>query len=137
MARANTIIEFKASQSFIDACVVYYGDGFEDCLKQARSISPNLELSKVTMDDLLPTTLIGDDIVNEETDYSIQSERDPKDDGVVLAQPVVEWPIALLAPSVDDPPLKDARNRSAQDAQNPPAKDDENPPSQDTQNLLI
>ena len=105
MARANTIIEFKASQPFIDACVVYYGDRFEDCLKQARSISPNLELSKITMDDPLPTTLIGDDIVNEETDDSIQSERDPKDDGVVLAQPVVEWPIALLAPSVDDPPL--------------------------------
>ena len=105
MARANTIIEFKASQPFIDACVVYYGDRFEDCLKQARSISPNLELSKITMDDPLPTTLIGDDIVNEETDDSIQSEQDPKDDGVVLAQPVVEWPIALLAPSVDDPPL--------------------------------
>ena len=33
MARADIIIEFKASQPFIDACVVYYGDGFEDYLK--------------------------------------------------------------------------------------------------------
>ena len=32
-ARADAIAEFKASQPFIDACVVYYGDGFEDCLK--------------------------------------------------------------------------------------------------------
>ena len=32
-ARVNAITEFKASQPFIDACVVYYGDKFEDCLK--------------------------------------------------------------------------------------------------------
>ena len=34
MARVDAITEFKASQPFIDACVVYYGDGFEDYLKQ-------------------------------------------------------------------------------------------------------
>ena len=32
-ARADAIAEFKAFQPFIDACAVYYGDGFEDCLK--------------------------------------------------------------------------------------------------------
>ena len=32
-ARADAITEFKAPQPFIDACVVYYSDGFEDCLK--------------------------------------------------------------------------------------------------------
>ena len=31
MARADTIIKFKASQPFIDACAIYYGDSFEDC----------------------------------------------------------------------------------------------------------
>ena len=31
--RADTIIEFKASQPFIDACIIYYGNGFEDYLK--------------------------------------------------------------------------------------------------------
>lgn len=33
-ARVDAITEFKASQPFIDACVVYYGDEFEDYLKQ-------------------------------------------------------------------------------------------------------
>ena len=42
--RADAIPKFKASQSFIDACVVYYGDGFEDCLKYVKSIYPNLDL---------------------------------------------------------------------------------------------
>ena len=52
-ARADAIAEFKASQPFIDACMMYYGDGFEDFLKQVGPIYPNLDLSKVTMDDLM------------------------------------------------------------------------------------
>ena len=31
-AKADTMAEFKASQPFINACSVYYGDGFDDCL---------------------------------------------------------------------------------------------------------
>ena len=95
------------------------------------SIYPNLDLSKVTMDDPLPTTPAGGNTVNEETDDSTQSKQDPKDDDVVLAQPAVEGLVAPLASSTDDPHL----DPSAQDAQNPLAKDDENLPSQDTQNL--
>ena len=60
--RADTVKEFKASQPFIDSCAVYYGDGFEDFLKQVKSIYPHLDLSKVTMDDPLPLTLVGDTI---------------------------------------------------------------------------
>jgi len=135
-ARADAIIEFKASQPFIDACVVYYSDGFEDCLKQVRFVYPNLDLSKVTMDDPLPTTPVSDDTVSEETDDSTQLEQNPKDDSVVLTQLAIKGLVAPLASSTNDPSLKDARNPSAQDAQNPPAKDDKNPPSQDTQNLL-
>ena len=33
IARADAITDFKASYPFIDACAIYYGDGFEDCLK--------------------------------------------------------------------------------------------------------
>ena len=33
MAKVNTIAEFKTSQPFIDACIIYYGDEFEDCQK--------------------------------------------------------------------------------------------------------
>ena len=46
MARVDAITKFKASQPFLDACVVYYGGGFEDCLKQVKSIYPNLDISK-------------------------------------------------------------------------------------------
>ena len=84
MVRADAVIEFKASQSFIDSCAVYYGDGFEDCLKQVKFFYPYLDLSKVTMDDPLPSTPASDTIF-EETNNSTQSKRDPKDDGVVLA----------------------------------------------------
>ena len=38
MAKADAITEFKASQPFIDACAIYYGDRFEDFLKQVRSV---------------------------------------------------------------------------------------------------
>ena len=61
-------------------------------------------------------TLVGGNIVNEETNDSTQSERDPKDDGVILAQPAVEGPVVPLALSAKDPPPKDAGNLSAQDA---------------------
>ena len=33
MAKADTVIDFKASQPFIDSCAVYYKDGFKDYLK--------------------------------------------------------------------------------------------------------
>ena len=115
MARANAIIEFKASQPFIDVCVIYYGDGFKDCRKQVKSIYLHLDLFKVTMDNPLPSTPTGGDTISEETDDSTQSEWDPKDDGVILTQPVVERLVTPLIPSTEDPP-QDAENPSTQDA---------------------
>ena len=82
--RVNAVAEFKASQPYINSCAVYYSNGFENCLKQVKSIYLHLDLSKVTMDDLLPLTPVGDTNF-EEINESTQSERDPKDDGVVLA----------------------------------------------------
>ena len=70
MAKADTMIDFKASQPFIDSCAVYYKDGFKDYLKQVKSIYPYLDLSKVSMDDPIPSTPTGDKIF-EETDDSI------------------------------------------------------------------
>ena len=118
MARADTIIEFKASQPFIDACTIYYGDGFEDYLKQVRSVYPNLDLSKISMDDPLPTTLVGGDTVSEETDDSTQLKWDPKDDGVVLAQLAIEGPVIPFVLSAEDLPTPDALNSTAHDAPN-------------------
>ena len=121
----DAVTEFKASQPFINACAIYYGDRFEDCLKQVKSVYPHLDLSKVTMDDPLPSTLASDTIF-EETDDSTQSECDSKNDGVILAQPAMEKPITPLIPSTK---TQDAENLSTQDAQDPPSKDDENPPA--------
>ena len=118
-AKANAVVDFKASQSFIDACVVYYGKGFDDCLKQVGSIYLDLDLSKISMDDPMPMTPAGGDTVSEETDDSTHSKRDSKDDGVVLAQPTLEGLVAPLVPSVEDPPSKDAESPSTLDAQNP------------------
>ena len=119
-ARADVVKEFKASQPFIDSCSVYYGDGFEDCLKQVKSIYPHLDLSKVTMDDpplLTPTS----DTIQEETNNSTESESNPKDDSVVLAQPAADPPVTPLVPSTK--PLN-IENPLAQDIQD---KDDEYP----------
>ena len=95
-------------------------------MKQVKSVYPNLDLSKVSIDDPLPSTLAGDTIY-EGTDDSTVSEHDPKDDGVILAQPVVDKAVTPLIPSTDAP---DAENPSTEDAQNPPSKDDENPSAQ-------
>ena len=123
MAWADTVIEFKASQPFIDTCIVYYSDGFEDCLKQVKSVYPHLDLSKVTMDDPLPSNAIGDTIFKE-TDDSSQSKRDPKNNGVILAQPVVE---KLVTPLIMSTKAQDAENLSTQGTRDPPFKDNKNP----------
>lgn len=68
-------MEFKASQPFIDACAIYYGDEFDDCLKQVGSVYPDLDLSKITFDDPLSTTPGGGDTVNEEYNDSTYTEE--------------------------------------------------------------
>ena len=74
IAKADVVTKFKASQPFIDTCVVYYGDGFKDCLKQVKFVYPHLDLSKVTMDDPLSSTPAGGNTISEETDDPNQSE---------------------------------------------------------------
>ena len=73
-AKVDAVADFKASQPFIDACVIYYDDGFEDCLKQVGFVYPNLDLSKVSLDDPLPTTPAAGDTVDEESDDSAYIE---------------------------------------------------------------
>ena len=103
-AKVDTMAKFRASQSFINACAIYYADGFENCLKQVGSIYPDLDLSKVSIDDLLLTTPGASDTVDKEFDDSTYTEeRIPIDDGVVIAQPVPEGHIATSVPSVKDP----------------------------------
>ena len=76
-AGAVSVIEFKASQSFIDSCVDYYDIGFDDCLRQVASAFPELDLSRITMDKSVLSTPAGD--------TSAYGGDDPRNDGVVLA----------------------------------------------------
>lgn len=120
MAKVNIVEEFKASQTFIDSCAVYYGSEFEDCLKQVKSIYPTLDLSKVTMDEPLLSTLAGDTTLRE-SDDSTELEPTPKDDGVVLAQPTVNPPVPPIIPSVElidmeNPLTQDKDDKAHQDA---------------------
>ena len=72
------------------------------------------------MDDPLPSTPVSDTIPDE-TDNSTELEPDPKDDSVVLTQPVVNPPVTPSVPSTK--PLN-VENPPAQDVQD---KNDENP----------
>ena len=86
------------------------------------------------MDDLLSSTPTGDTTF-EETDTSTYSERDPKNDGVVLAQPAVDTPITPLILSTEAPQV--AEKPPTQNLQDPSSKDDENLPAQDAQDPLV
>ncbi|KAK9990057.1 hypothetical protein SO802_025042 [Lithocarpus litseifolius] len=125
-AKADAVTEFKASQSFVDSCAVYYGDGFEDFLKQVKFVYPYLDLSKVSIDDPLPSTLVGETTFGEGDDHS-EPEVNSKSDCIVLAQPAVDKPVAPVIPSTN--PLSfegfstpEARDTSKGDevAQDPP-----------------
>nr|POF07892.1 hypothetical protein CFP56_27472 [Quercus suber] len=59
-----------------------------------------------------------DDIVNEENNDSTESERDSKDDSVILAQDAIEGPVVPQAPSTDDPLTHDTSNNATQDSPN-------------------
>ncbi|KAL0010924.1 hypothetical protein SO802_006032 [Lithocarpus litseifolius] len=95
-------------------------------LSKVKSVYPDLDLSRVIMDDPLSSTLAGDTIF-EETDDLTRLEPEPKDDSVVLAQPAANLPITPLIPFVE--PWND-EDSLPQDA---PSKNDKNPPTLDAQ----
>ena len=116
-AKADVVAEFRASQSFINACAVYYDDEFEDYLKQVRSVHPDLDLSKISLDNPMPMTLVGGDTVDEESDDSVHIEEHvPKNDDVVIAQPDLEGLVIASVPSIEDLSTQDAQNPSTMDS---------------------
>ena len=92
-AGANVVQEFKASQSYINSCSDYYGTEFDDCLKQVASAFPELDLSKIIMEESVSTTPTGDTIAGE--------SDDPKNDNVVLAQPAANPPVPASNSSIE------------------------------------
>ncbi|KAK9999677.1 hypothetical protein SO802_019280 [Lithocarpus litseifolius] len=97
-AKSDAVAEFKTSQTFIDSYAEYYGDGFEDCLKQVKSLFPHLDLSRVSMDDPVPSTPMVDTVYVEDDDLG-ESGIPTRGDGVVLAQPALDKPAASKIPS--------------------------------------
>ena len=67
-AKADTVVAFRILQPFFDECGIYYGDGFEDCLKQVTTLYLDQDLSQVAIDDTVPSTPGGTDAINDETD---------------------------------------------------------------------
>ena len=104
-ARADVVAEFWISQPFFDTCGVYYGDRFEDCLKQVRAAYPILNLSQIVIDNIVLPTPRGYDTVNDETIDSICTiEQEVKDiDGVVIAQPTLDGPNVVVVSSTKNP----------------------------------
>ena len=85
-ARANAVVEFRISQPIFDACGIYNGDGFEDCLKQVKAAYPNLDFSQIVIDDTVLLMPGGDDTISDETVDSVHMvEQEVKDtNGVVI-----------------------------------------------------
>ena len=89
-ARADVVAEFRIFQPFFDACGIYYGERFEDCLKQVRAAHPNLDLSQITIDTTVQPTPGGEDIVRDETvDSTPTVEQEVETNDVVIAQPAL------------------------------------------------
>ena len=101
-AKADAVVEFCVFQPFFDMCSAYYGDGFDECLKQVEAAYPKLNLSQIMIDDIVPPRLEGEDIVNDETTNSIHSvkQKAKNTDARVVDQPISEgqtllWPRPL------------------------------------------
>lgn len=102
-AKADAFPEFRLSQPFFDACGVYYGNRFDDCLKQVGSVYTDLVLSRITIDDIVLQMPRRDDNVSDEPYNSSHTiEQKAKDDGVVIAQPAPESAIAPMVLSTVD-----------------------------------
>ena len=116
-ARVDAVAEFCISQPFFDPCGIYYGEGFEDCLKQVRAAHPNLNLSQITIDTIVPPTFEGEDTVSDETVDSIHTiKEEVETNDVVIAQPAPGGPDGLPTENptttnglpIVNPPVPDA-----------------------------
>ena len=103
-AKVNAVVEFQVSQPFFDTCDIYYGDGFDNCLKQVGVVYRNLDLFQIIIDDIVLPTPRGDDVVSDETvDFVHMVEQEVKDiNSLVVAQPTSKGPDATVVLSTVD-----------------------------------
>ena len=75
-AKADTMAEFRVSQPFFDVCGAYYGDRFDECLKQVEATYPDLNLSQIIIDNtILPTPGERTPLVMKQRTLSIPSSK--------------------------------------------------------------
>lgn len=105
-AKADTVVMFQISQPFFDECSVFYGDGFDDYLKQVAVVYSDLDLSLIAIGDIVPSTPRGIDAVSDETDDFVDTiEEEMKyPDAEVVIQPAPKGLVALVIPSTADGP---------------------------------
>lgn len=108
-ARADAMVEFRISQPFFNACGVYYGDEFKDCLKQVKFAYPNLDLSQIVINDIISPTPRGDDTVNDETiDFAHTVKKVVKQaEDVGIAQLAPNGPDIVVVLSAKNPATTD------------------------------
>lgn len=100
-AKIDVVAEFRTSQPFLDECGVFYGNRFDDCLKQVASVYSDLDLSQVIVDDTVLLTLGVADDVSEETNDSARTIEE-KVKSINAVQTIPEGPEAPVAPSIVD-----------------------------------
>nr|POE78252.1 hypothetical protein CFP56_62647 [Quercus suber] len=103
-AKVDLVAAFRISQPFFEKCGIFYGDGFDDYLKQVTTVYPDLDLSQVVIEDTISLTLGGVDAISEETDDSAHTvEEEVKDtEAEVIVQPAPEGLVALVVLFVVD-----------------------------------
>ena len=108
-AKAVTMAEFHVSQPLFDPCDTYYGDEFDECLKQVEAAYPDLDLSQIMMDNIIPLMLREEDTISEETVDSVHTiEQEAKNTNAkVFDQPISEGPDDLVALSIMEPTTTD------------------------------
>ena len=75
-AKADTMAEFRVSQPFFDVCGAYYGDRFDECLKQVEATYSDLNLSQIIIDNtILPTPGERTPLVMKQRTLSIPSSK--------------------------------------------------------------
>lgn len=70
-AKTDAVAGFQTSQPYYDQCGGFYGDSFDDYLKQVAAVYPYLNLSQVVIDDIVPPTPSGANAAMDEADNSI------------------------------------------------------------------
>ena len=82
-AKVDVVAAFRTSQPYFDECGIYYGDGFDDCLKQVAAFHLDLDLSQVVIDDTISSTHEGTNTISNETHDSVHTVKEELKDPVL------------------------------------------------------